>query len=335
MRRGIDSRGKIVRLYALLTAANLIAWIWALAVFQAYPLLLGTVLLAYGLGLRHAVDADHIAAIDNVTRRLMHDGQRPVAVGFFFALGHSTFVAVAAIAIAATAGTLLHSSPGAIEAGSVVGTTISALFLFAIAIANATVFGRLWRLFRQARRGGSDDARDLGPAAVARGPLGALLGRVLRLVSRSWHMFPLGMLFALGFDTASEIGVLGISAAEAVKGMPIWSIPVFPALFAAGMTLIDTTDGVLMLGAYGWAFADHRRTLVYNLTMTGLSVAVALLVGTIEVLGLTAEHFGVAGGIPGALALAGENLRAVGGIIIAAFAGTWLVSLVIGRLRTV
>jgi nickel/cobalt transporter (NiCoT) family protein len=335
VRRGIDSRGKIARLYALLTAANVIAWVWALAAFQAYPLLLGTALLAYGLGLRHAVDADHIAAIDNVTRRLMHDGQRSVAVGFFFALGHSTFVTAAAIVIAATAGTLLHSSPGIVEAGGVIGTAISALFLFAIAGANATVFAGLWRLFRQVKRGGSDDARQLGPAAAGCSLFGNLLGRVLRLVSRSWHMYPLGMLFALGFDTASEIGVLGIAAAEAVKGMPIWSILVFPALFTAGMTLIDTTDGVLMLGAYSWAFADPRRTLVYNLTMTGLSVAVALLVGAIEVLGLTAEHLGVAAGFRGVLALASENLGTIGGIIVASFAATWIVSLVIGRMRTV
>jgi nickel/cobalt transporter (NiCoT) family protein len=324
-------RGEIVRLYAILIAANLIAWGWTFAVFQAHPVLLGTALLAYGLGLRHAVDADHIAAIDNVTRKLMHDGKRPVAAGFFFALGHSTVVAAAVIAIAATAGTLQHRYPGLVGAGGAIGTTISALFLFAIAAVNATVFVGLSRQFRGRRIA----ARDSGAVSPApRGLLGILLGRVLRLISCSWHMYPLGMLFALGFDTASEIGLLGIVATEAVKGMPVWSILVFPALFTAGMTLIDTTDGVLMLRAYGWAFADPRRTLVYNLTMTGLSVAVALIVGAIEALGFAAEHVGLAGRFWDTVALAIDNLGILGVVIVAVFVVSWLVSLALARLRT-
>jgi high-affinity nickel-transport protein len=330
-RTGGTVRGEIVRLYALLIATNLIAWGWALAVFQARPVLLGTALLAYSLGLRHAVDADHIAAIDNVTRRLMHDSKRPVAVGFFFALGHSTVVAAAAIAIAATAGTLQHRYPGLMGAGGAIGTTVSALFLLAIGAVNATVFAGLWRLFRGRQIAGPE----LGAISPAlRGLLGTLLRRALRLISRSWHMYPLGMLFALGFDTASEIGLLGIAATEAVKGMPIWSILVFPALFTAGMTLLDTTDGVLMLRAYGWAFADPRRTLLYNLTMTGLSVAVALVVGAIEALGFAAEHLGLAGGFADTVALATDNLGILGVVIVTAFVGSWLVSLALARLRT-
>ena len=325
---GGTHRGRIFPLCAVLIAGNFVAWGWALLAFHPNPVLLGTALLAYGLGLRHAVDGDHIAAIDNVTRKLMHDGKRPLAVGLFFALGHSTVVVVAGLAIAVTADWLQRRFPGLIEASGVVGTTVSALFLLAIAAANSSVLFGLWRRVRDGEHG------SVIAAVPPRGLLRAALSRALQLISRSWHMYPLGMLFALGFDTASEIGLLGITAAELAKGIPVWSILVFPGLFTAGMTLVDATDGMLMAGAYGWALADPRRTLVYNLIMTGLSVAAAIVVGGIEAMNLIAQRARLVGGFWDAIAVAADNLGIVGALVIAAFAATWLISIVIGRVKT-
>src|SRR6185437_9154052 len=253
-----------------LIAANVAAWAWALRAFHAYPVLLGAALLAYGLGLRHAIDADHIAAIDNVTRKLMHEGGRPVATGFFFSLGHSTVVALASVAIAATASALDTHPLSLHRTGPLIGTLVSALFLVAIAVMNVFILVSVYRTFHRVRRGATSADEDLD--ALLAGSRGGPLARILRplfgMIRASWHMYPLGLLFGLGFDTATEIGVLGISAAEAAHGMPIWSILVFPALFTAGMSLLDTTDSVLMLGAYEWAYRKPIRKLYYNLTIT-------------------------------------------------------------------
>jgi nickel/cobalt transporter (NiCoT) family protein len=294
--------------------------------------LLGTALLAYGFGLRHAVDADHIAAIDNVTRKLMQDGQRPVAVGFFFALGHSSIVLVAATAIAAGATTLQHRYPGLVDAGGAIGTAVSAAFLLAIAAMNAVLLVGICRLLGAVRRGGAYHAADIESLLARRGLIARMLRRLFRLISRSWHMYPLGLLFGLGFDTASEIGLLGIAASEAMRGLPVWSILVFPALFAAGMSLVDTTDGVLMLGAYGWAFMNPVRKLYYNLAITGMSVVVALLVGGVEALGLVAGRLGLAGGPWDIVNAASNNLGMLGYLIIALFGASWLLSMLVYRL---
>ena len=322
---------RVVGLYTILIIANLAVWGWALAIFHGHAVLLATALLAYGFGLRHAVDADHIAAIDNVTRKLMHDGQRPIGVGFFFALGHSTVVLVAATAIAATAGTLHARFPGLVEMGGTIGTAVSASFLLAIAAFNTAVLIAVYRRLRQARRGG-DDGYDLDVVFGRHGLLARVFRRLFRMISRSWHMYPLGLLFGLGFDTASEIGLLGIAAAEAAHGLPIWSILVFPALFTAGMSLIDATDGILMLGAYGWAFIDPARKLYYNLTITGLSVAVALLVGGVEAFGLVSDRLGLAGGAWDMIGNLAANIGLFGYVIIAIFVASWLVSWLIYRL---
>jgi len=279
-------RRRIIGIYALLTFANLGAWAWAVLLFRDHPVLLGTALLAYGFGLRHAVDADHIAAIDNVTRKLMQEGKRPVGVGFFFALGHSTVVILAAAAVAATATALAVSFEEFKAVGGVIGTSVSALFLFAIAAANIVILRGVWRTFQHVRQGGRYVEEDFDLLLNSRGLLARLFRPLFRLIRTSWHMFPLGFLFGLGFDTATEVAVLGISATQAAQGVSIWSIMVFPALFAAGMSLIDTTDGILMLGAYDWAFVKPMRKLYYNLTITAVSVVVAVLVGGIEALGL-------------------------------------------------
>src|SRR5579884_2152366 len=328
-----NMRGKIAGLYGLLGAANLAAWAWALTAFRNYPVLLGTALLAYSLGLRHAVDADHIAAIDNVTRKLMQEGKRPAAVGFFFSLGHSTIVGLAATAIAVAA-TLFEGRFAALRGvGDAVGTAVSALFLLAIAAINVVILCGVYRSFRRVKSGRAYRDEDLAAVLAGHGLLARLFRPLFGLIRQSWHMYPLGFLFGLGFDTATEVALLGVAAAQAAQGGSLWSILVFPALFTAGMSLIDTTDGVLMLGAYGWAFVKPIRKLYYNLTITGISVAVAVAIGGIEALGLAAEKLGLEGGLWDAAGAAAEALPTLGYAIVAIFAASWLVSFLVYRMR--
>ncbi|MGI4943820.1 MAG: HoxN/HupN/NixA family nickel/cobalt transporter, partial [Janthinobacterium lividum] len=312
-------RGRLIGIYSLLIAANLIVWLWAILLFRDQPLFLGTALLAYGFGLRHAVDADHIAAIDNVTRKLMGAGKRPVSVGFFFALGHSSVVILAAAGIAATATVLSGRFEQFRSIGGVIGTAVSASFLFAIATVNLVVLRSVWRTWCHVQAGGSYVEEDFDILLNDRGLLARLFRPLFRLVTQSWHMFPLGFLFGLGFDTATEIGLLGISATQAAQGISIWSIMVFPALFTAGMSLIDTTDGVLMLGAYDWAFVKPIRKLYYNLTITLVSVVVAFLVGGIEALGLIGDKLALSGWFWDGIGALNENFNNLGFIIIGIF----------------
>ncbi len=332
---GASLRVRIIWIYVLLTGANVAAWLWALSAFRNYPILLGTAMLAYTFGLRHAFDADHIAAIDNVTRKLMQEGKRPVAAGFFFSLGHSTIVVLLSIAIAITATALQSRFENFRTIGSVVGTLVSATFLFAIAIANILVLVSIYRTFRTVKSGGNFVDEDLDLMLSKRGFMGRMLRRFFHLIERSWHLYPLGVLFGLGFDTATEVGLLGISAAQAAQGMSIWSILVFPALFTAGMSLMDTTDSVLMVGAYGWAFVKPIRKLYYNLTITAVSVIVAVVVGGLEVLNLIGGQLGLTsgGGFWGAIGAINANFGILGYIIVGIFALSWLISFLIYRAK--
>jgi high-affinity nickel-transport protein len=324
---------RVAAVYGILFLFNVAAWCWALAVFRSHPLLLGTALLAYGLGVRHGVDADHIAAIDNVTRKLVQEGKRPAGVGFMFSLGHSTVVLIGSVAIAATALAVQHHMGMAREIGGVVGTLVSAVFLFAIAIVNLIILRSVYRVFRRVRRGGAYVEEDFNLMLADRGFLARLFRPAFRMIRSSWHMYPLGVLFGLGFDTATEIGLLGISASEASKGFPLLSILVFPVLFAAGMSLVDTTDSVLMLGAYGWAFAKPIRKLYYNLMITSISVAVALIIGGIETLGLLAGQVHWAGGLWAAIGGLNQHFGVLGYAIIALFVLSWIVSIAIYKWR--
>jgi high-affinity nickel-transport protein len=330
---GTGGRRQIAGLFALIGVANVLAWAWALIAFRHYPLLLGTSLLAYGLGLRHAIDADHIAAIDNVTRKLMSEGRRPIATGFFFSLGHSTVVVLASVAIAATAVALDTSLAAFHDVGGVIGTLVSALFLLAIAVMNIFILVSVYRAFHRVKNGGAYVEEDLDMLMSGGGLLARIFRPLFGMIRKSWHMYPLGLLFGLGFDTATEIGLLGISAAEAARGLPIWSILVFPALFTAGMSLVDTADSVLMLGAYGWAYARPIRKLYYNLTITFVSVLVALLVGGIEALGLMGRRFGHGGRFWDAIAALNGNFGIIGYLIVGVFVVTWGVSTVVYRLK--
>jgi nickel/cobalt transporter (NiCoT) family protein len=328
-----DLRSRVIAIYGILLAFNLGAWVWAGVAFHHYPVLLGTALLAYSFGLRHAVDADHIAAIDNVTRKLMQDGKRPVAVGFMFSLGHSTVVVLGAAAIAGTALALQHRLDGVRNVGSVIGTSVSALFLFAIAMVNLIVLRSIYRAFVRVRHGEPYVEEDFDLLLGNRGFLSRLFRPVFKMITRSWHMYPLGLLFGLGFDTATEIGLLGISAAEASKGLSFWAILVFPILFAAGMSLIDTTDNILMLGAYGWAYVKPIRKLYYNMTITCVSVVVALVVGGIEALGLLAGHFHLTGRFWNVVASLNDNFGTLGYFIVGLFALSWIVSIAVYKWR--
>jgi nickel/cobalt transporter (NiCoT) family protein len=320
-------------LYAALAGANLAAWGAALVVFHDRPVLLGTAFLAYSFGLRHAVDADHIAAIDNVTRKLMQQGARPVAAGFYFSLGHATVVALATLALALATGTIESRFPSFHAVGALVGTVASALFLFLVAAANVAVLSAVWRSFRAVQKGGRLVEHELDHVLDRRGVMGRIFAPLFRLVTKSWQMYPLGFLFGLGFDTATEIALLGIAASEAAKGLSVGAVMILPALFAAGMALVDTTDSVLMVGAYGWAFVEPLRKLYYNLTITAVSVVVAVAVGAVEALGLVAQRLGLEGPFWSLIAGLNANFTGLGYAVIALFLTAWLVSALVWRLR--
>jgi high-affinity nickel-transport protein len=327
------AKTKVAITFALLLAGNLGAWSWALIAFGDRPALLGIAFLAYLFGLRHAFDADHIAAIDNVVRKLMQQDKAPYAVGFFFSLGHSSIVALASVAIAMTA-TALQGRLGTPQAfGGAIGTVISALFLLIVSLANLFILRGVWAAFIGARRG--EPLRDEALDAVLAG--GGLLTRLLRpifrAVSCSWHMYPIGFLFGFGFDTATEIGLLGISATQAAQGMSFWSILVFPALFTAGMSLLDTTDSVVMVRAYGWALVNPIRKLWYNLTITATSVVVAIFVGGVETLGLIGGRFGLDGAFWNLVGDLNDRLGTLGYAVVGIFIASWIASSVIYRLK--
>jgi high-affinity nickel-transport protein len=322
-------RERTIGIYAVLVVANAAAWVWAFVLFREQPILLGTALIAYGFGLRHAVDPDHIAAIDNVTRKLIQTGQRPVTVGFWFAIGHSVVVALGAGAIGLASAAMQGGFEEVRQVGGVISTSVSALFLFVIAGINLVVLRGVYRSFRSVRRGGAYVEEDFHQLLNQRGLLARLFRPMFRLVTQSWHMLPLGFLFGLGFDTATEISLLGIAATEAAKGVSLSSIMVFPALFAAGMALIDTTDGVLMLHAYDWAFVKPIRKLYYNLTITLVSVVVAFVIGGIEALGLIGGKLQLAGWFWDGIGALNDNFNTLGFVIIGVFVASWAVSVLV------
>jgi nickel/cobalt transporter (NiCoT) family protein len=315
-----------------LIGVNVLVWAWAFLAFRNYPFLLGTAFVAYTFGLRHAVDADHIAAIDNVTRKLMQEGKRPAAAGLFFALGHSTVVVLASAFIAVTTNSLESRFPSLKMIGGVIGTSMSAFFLFVVAGANMAVLRSIYRTFRRVRGGALVD-EDLDHLLAKRGLYSRLFRRLFRLVARSWHMYPVGILFGLGFDTATEIGLFGISAAQASSGRSIGSILIFPALFAAGMSLVDMADSLLMVGAYGWAFAKPVRKLYYNLTMTFISVLVALIVAGIETFGMVANELNLTGPFWNLVVALNGNFGTLGYLIVAVFVASWVASIAVYRVR--
>ncbi len=327
-----DLRNKIIGIYVFLIGFNILAWIFAFAGFSVrYPELLGTALLAYTFGLRHSVDADHISAIDNVTRKLMQENKRPIGVGFFFSLGHSTVVVALSVAIALAATFVQGSIPALRNAGGLIGFSVSATFLFVIALINGLVLWEIFLAFQKVRRGEEYSEQTLDEFLNQRGIMGRFFRPLLRMVDASWKMYPVGVLFGLGFDTATEVGLLGIAATAVGKGMPILYILIFPMLFTAGMCLLDTTDGILMLGAYGWAFVKPVRKLYYNLNITLVSVLVAVVVGGMEVLSIIANVFHLSGRFWESLI--NLDFGVLGGIIIGLFILSWAISTVIYKVK--
>jgi high-affinity nickel-transport protein len=292
----------------------------------------GVALTAWTLGMRHAFDADHISAIDNTTRKLMSDGKRPVATGFFFALGHSAVVFAVGVGISVAArsvfGAVVRPSSGYELVGGVVGTAVSAGFLYLIAALNVVVLAGIARVFRDMRRGCYDE-EELEQRLQSRGLAYRVFGRFLRSVSHSWQMIFVGLLFGVGFDTATEVLLLAATASAATVGLPWYAVLALPLLFSGGMTLLDTLDGCFMNFAYGWAFAEPVRKVYYNLVVTGLSIAAAVLVGTVEVGGLLATELHLGGGLWAFVA--DFDINRAGFAIAALFVFVWVVAVCVWR----
>ena len=295
----------------------------------------GVGVLAYTFGLRHAFDADHIAAVDNTTRKLIADdaARKPLGVGFWFSLGHSTIVFTLAFLLAAgvraVAGPVEDQDSTLHTVTAMIGPSVSGVFLWIIGILNLVALLGIIKVFRELRQGRYDEAA-LERQLQSRGFMNRFLGGLTKSVTKPWHIYPVGVLFGLGFDTATEVGLLVLAGGAAALNLPFYAILVLPILFAAGMCLMDTTDGVFMNYAYGWAFAKPVRKIFYNLTITSISVAIALIIGTIELVGVLANRFNIDSG-PLA-AVANINLDYAGYLIVGLFVGSWLIAVSVWRL---
>ncbi len=329
---GLEVRVRVIGIYTFLVSFNILVWVLAFIAFGRSPTLLLLALTAYTFGLRHAFDADHISAIDNVTRKLMQENKRPVAVGFFFSFGHSTIVVLLTIFIAIAA-VAVSNFDYLKSLGGLIGTSVSALFLFLIAIINIVILLDIYKTFREVRGGGEYNDQTLDESLNKRGLMGRFFRPLLRMTDQSWKMYPIGLLFGLGFDTATEVGLLGIAATSAGKGVPLVAILIFPALFTAGMSLLDTTDGILMLGAYGWAYEKPIRKLFYNLNITLISVIIALVVGSLEALNILATELNLSGPVWNQIGNLNNSFGLLGVFIVLLFLVSWAFSTIIYKVK--
>ena len=333
--RGFD-RGERRRLggfYGAVLLLHVLGFGCLLTYGTGHPAFLALGALAYSFGLRHAFDADHISAIDNTTRKLLQQGKKPVGVGFFFSLGHSSVVFVIALALAFAVQTVVQgvvSDGGELRnIGGLIGTSVSGTFLVLIGVLNLVILIGIVQLFLRMRRGQYDRA-SLEHDLVAGGILSRLFGRLFRVVEHSWHMYPIGFLFGLGFDTASEVALLGVSAGAAAKGLPFLAVVSLPLIFAAGMSLMDTTDGAFMSKAYAWAFSNPIRKVFYNFTVTSLSVIIALVIGVMELLQILIQKADLQGQPWDAIAGL-DFIGQAGFFIVGLFVLTWVVAIVVYR----
>jgi len=326
-------------MFAFITFLHVLGWgILLVAVVPAHYKLnaglfgVGTGLTAYTLGMRHAFDADHIAAIDNTTRKLMADGKRPLSVGFWFSLGHSTIVMTLTLLLSLglkAVGVQLQDDNSSLHTiGGVVGTTVSGTFLYLIAIFNLVILVGIVKVFRQ-MRGGEYSEEELEEHLAKRGFMNRFLGRLMESVKAPWQIYPIGILFGLGFDTVTEISLLVLAGTSVAAGLPWYAIMCLPVLFAAGMCLLDTIDGSFMNFAYDWAFSKPVRKVFYNITITGLSVAVALIIGTVELLGILSDKLHWTGGVWSWVA--GVDLNKLGFGIVGLFVLTWVGALAVWK----
>jgi nickel/cobalt transporter (NiCoT) family protein len=325
-------RRRTLGLSTTLVLANIATWVWAYLVFHDQPVLLGTAFLAYSFGLRHALDADHIAAIDNVTRKLVQSGERPVSVGFYFALGHSTVVVIAVLIVYWTAAVASERFKQWQEVGEIISTCVSACFLFAIALINLLAMQDTYRTLRRQKLNPAQ-SETINPL-MGQGIISRLLRPLMKTLAKPIHMYPIGFLFGLGFETATEIALLQVSASSGAKGQSLMNVMVLPVLFAAGMTLVDSADGMIMAGAYNWAFINPIRKLYYNLTITFVSVVVGVVVGGIELIGLVKDKLNLDGGwFWFTIGILQDNFGAIGLTIVGVFILTWLISAIVYRLK--
>jgi high-affinity nickel-transport protein len=339
MRDSFD-RGERRRLAGFFGGVGLLhvaGWGLLLAAAAGQPTILALGGLAYTFGLRHAFDADHIAAIDNTTRKLLQDGRKPVGVGFFFSLGHSTVVFIIAAALGLAVKWIVEGVAGnggqLRTVGGMLGTVVSGGFLVLIGVLNLVVLLDIVRVYRRLKAGGYDD-RSLELDLTAGGVMSRIFGRLFRVIRHSWQMYPIGFLFGLGFDTASEVAILAISAGAAAKGLPFVAVIALPLIFAAGMSLMDTADGAFMAKAYSWAFTSPIRKVFYNLTMTSLSVFVALFIGGMELMQALIRSFGLKGGVFNAIA-SFDLIGRAGYFIVAVFVLAWVAALLIYKARRI
>ena len=330
-------RRRLAGFFGSVGLLHIVGWGLLLLYGASHPGFLALGGLAYTFGLRHAFDADHIAAIDNTTRKLLQTGKKPVGVGFFFSLGHSTVVFLIAVALGLAVKSIVQGVVGANgelrDIGGAVGTLVSGTFLVVIGIVNLAVLLDIVRVYRRMRRG-EYDRESLETELVAGGLMTRIFGRLFRVIEQSWQMYPIGFLFGLGFDTASEVALLAISAGAAAQGLPFTAVISLPLIFAAGMSLMDTTDGAFMSKAYSWAFASPIRKVFYNLTVTSLSVFVALFVGVVELLQILIGALKLRGGIFDAIANF-DLFGSAGFVIVAAFVLAWGAAFVIYKVRRI
>ncbi len=332
-------RRSIIGMTVTVVALNVVGWAVLLGlVVPGHYTIEGSVfgvglgVTAYTLGMRHAFDADHIAAIDNTTRKLVADGKKPMSVGFWFSLGHSTIVfvlvALLALGVRQLATSLSDDNSDLEKWTGLFGTTISGTFLILIGILNLVSLIGIHRVYTK-YKAGTFDEEQLEKELDSRGALNKILGPVMKMVRKPWHMYPVGLLFGLGFDTVTEVGLLVIAGGVAATGLPWYSILVLPILFCAGMSLFYSIDGSFMNFAYGWAFAQPVRKIYYNMVITGLSVAVALLIGSQEIISIFTDKLDIHDGFLGAIG--NLDLGAMGFIIVGLFVATWLIALLVWR----
>ena len=333
----MTDRNRLAAVFGAVGGLHVLGWGLLLLYGASHPGFLALGGLAYTFGLRHAFDADHIAAIDNTTRKLLQSGQKPVGVGFFFSLGHSTVVFLIAVALGFAVKAIVQgvvAGSGELRAvGAVVGTTVSGTFLVLIGILNLVILLDIVRVYRKMRRGEFD--RDgLEHELISGGVMTRLFGRIFRVIDHSWQMYPVGFLFGLGFDTASEVALLAISAGAAAQGVPFGAVVSLPLIFAAGMSLMDTMDGAFMSKAYSWAFASPIRKVFYNLTVTSLSVFVALFVGAVELAQVLIQAFDLRGAVFQQI-VSFDLVGKLGYVIVVAFVVTWAAAFLIYKVRRI
>jgi high-affinity nickel-transport protein len=334
-----EERGRLIGMFFVVLTINAAGW--GLFIFEIAPhhfefkglgIGVGVAFTAWTLGARHAFDADHISAIDNTTRKLMADGRRPLGTGFFFALGHSSVIMVVGIGLAlaerAVFGAVVDPSSSYETLGGVIGTSLAATFLYLIAALNLVVFAGIFKVFHMMQRGEFDED-ELERQLQARGLMWRFFGRFMKSITKTWHMYFVGLIFGIGFDTATEVLLLAATATAATAGLPWYAVLSLPLLFSGGMTLFDTIDGCFMNFAYGWAFARPVRKVYYNLVITGLSIAVAFLVGTVEIFGLISTELHVHGAFWDFMA--NFNINKAGFVIAVLFVVVWTVAIIYWR----